>query len=70
MAKETDLSKKMRKLARAGHDRGTELYLAATALDEATDDYATGRKVDQMQTFLAAWSKARRVWCECTGEAL
>ena len=57
------LSEKMSALAAAGHERAQELLEKAAALDAASDQ-------DNMKKLLGCWARARRVWCECTGEDL
>lgn len=71
----TDLSDRMRLLADRGHARADELRAKAAEFDmkvnamnvaEQTDD---GRKAS-IKSMVGAWARARRVWCECTGEPL
>ena len=63
MAK-TTLVEKMRSLASSGHEKSNDLRKLADELD-AVSDYSKGPKA-----LLGAWARARRLWCECTGEPL
>lgn len=58
---ETPLAAQMRALAEA-HERRDDLLAAADTLDAAVS-----LPIPQM---IGAWAKARRLWCECTGEDL
>lgn len=64
---DTPLFEKMEALADRGHPRGDELRERAKALRAAAKGFANGGGVKPM---LGAWARARRVWCECTGEPL
>lgn len=59
---ETPLGRQMRVLA-VDHPRGEELRVAADALDTAVSG-------TNMKKTLGAWARARRIYCECTGEPL
>lgn len=59
-----DLAERMRKLAET-HPRKDELIATADALDAAT--VATPPVVPNI---VAAWARARKLWCDCTGEPL
>lgn len=61
----TPLAEKMRALADQGHARADELRASADAFDAATDAEPFSAK-----KLLGAWARARRVWCDCTGESL
>lgn len=64
----TDLGDKMRALAVPGHPRRADLVAAADAFDQATNAaYAGTGPVPKM---VGAWARARRIYCECTGEPL
>lgn len=56
------LMEKMRSLA-DGHPRGDELREKADKLDAAITNYDPAK-------VLGAWARARKLWCEITGEAL
>jgi hypothetical protein len=67
MSRDETLAQKMRKLADDGHPRAVELREKADAMETA----ATGpSKTWDARKVLGAWARARRVWCECTGEPL
>ena len=69
MSKETDLAARMDELAKT-HPRGPELREKAAALREgATGFFGTPQTVD-VRSFLGRWARARRLWCEVTGEPL
>lgn len=61
----TDLSLKMRALADTGHERALELRAKA-------DDFDAAASADPWdpKKMLGAWARARRLWCDCTGEPL
>jgi hypothetical protein len=50
-------------LAESGHPRAAELLEKAKAVDEA----ATNGSAKKL---LGAWARARKLWCEITGEPL
>lgn len=54
------LTDRMRALAATGHPRAEELHAAADRIDAATT----------ISQIVGAWAKARRLWCEITGESL
>ena len=53
----------MRELAKT-HERGAELQEKATELEAALD--GTG----SVLRLIGAWARARKLWCDCTGDAL
>lgn len=63
----TALSEKMHVLADGGHARASELREKADAFDAAT---AKAGQPGAAKSILGAWARARRVWCECTGDPL
>ena len=72
MIVETTLSNKMRKLVA---DRGEEdlpdgFARAAENFDKATNGYFANPQTVNAPSFIAAYAKARRLWCEATGESL
>ena len=64
----SDLGDRMRALADEGHPRASELREKAEAFDKANPANA-GDNWDA-QRMLGAWARARRLWCDCTGESL
>ena len=62
------LADKMRGLADTGHPRAEELRNAADKLDGAVDAAASGP--DAVKRVLGNWARARKLWCEITGEPL
>lgn len=67
MTERTALSLKMHALADSGHPRADELREKAQAFDDAT---AKAGQPGVTKTILGTWSRARRLWCDCTGEPL
>lgn len=68
-----ELMDKMRALADTGHPRAVELREKATALDEACDAITKASEEHgkvAVKSMLGAWARARRLWCDCTGEPL
>lgn len=63
MTDRTPLSKQMHALADKGDFRAVELREKADALDAAADG-------KDMRKMLGAWARARRLWCDVTGESL
>jgi hypothetical protein len=59
------LPERMRALADSGHPRAAELREKAAEM-EAVDF----NEKDAARRILAAWARARRLWCACTGEPL
>lgn len=68
----TDLGDKMRALAETGHTRAAELREKATEFDAAVSggEINPFRPIEAAKKMLGAWARARRLWCECTGELL
>lgn len=60
-----DLATRMYDLANTGHPRAEELREKARLFRQAADD----PEVDERK-LLGAWARARRLWCQCTGEPL
>lgn len=70
MKEQTDLGRKMRQLAADGHERADELIAKARDFDEkAIGFYSDPATVDTI-SFLGSFARARRLWCDCTGEPL
>ena len=60
----TDLGDKMRALADTGHPRAAELRTKAKEFDREAEAY------DNPKRLLGTWARARKLWCDCTGESL
>jgi hypothetical protein len=58
------LPEKMRALAATGHARADDLIREADALEKVLDTDFNVKRI------VGTWARARRVWCECTGEPL
>ena len=58
------LGDRMRALASRGHPRADELVEKADAMEKAASEFTDAKKV------LGTWARARRLWCDCTGEPL
>lgn len=70
MTGKTALSERMHALADSGHERADELREKADAFDVATAGfYAEPQSVD-VKAFAGAFARARRLWCDCSGEPL
>jgi uncharacterized iron-regulated protein len=54
----------------ATHARSAELREKAEALAKATDGFFGKPQTHTAKQFLGAWARARRLWCDCTGEPL
>ena len=61
---EPALFDKMRALANEGHPRAEALRQRADEFEKAVVDKSSVRQL------LGAWTRARRLWCECTGDPL
>jgi hypothetical protein len=71
MTKEPTLAEKMRALAGGDHPRGPELIEKANALDVASAHFGEkGHTADDAKRLLGCWARARRLWCDITGEPL
>ena len=66
----TELSKRMHALADSGHARAAELREKADAFDTATAGFYGEPQTTSVQMFMGAYARARRLWCEITGEPL
>ena len=64
------LAEKMRDLAVSGHPRADELVEKALRFAQAIDGYYSEPQTVTTKQFLGAWARARRLWCDCTGEPL
>ncbi len=70
MTQRTALSSRMHALADAGHVRAAELREKADAFDQATSGFYGEPQTVDVKTFTGAFARARRLWCDCTGEPL
>lgn len=67
----TALSKRMHALADTGHPRAAELREKADAFDAATTaHYDPKHTPETAKRMLGAFARARRLWCDITGEPL
>jgi hypothetical protein len=66
----TALSERMHALADTGHQRAAELREKARAFDEATAGVQADPRTCSMPKFLGCFARARRLWCDITGEPL
>ena len=66
-AVESPMGAKMRALADSGHPRASELRAKA---DEFEATMAVSDEKWDARKMLGAWARARRLWCDCTGEPL
>lgn len=57
------LGDRMRALAQNGHPRAAELVKAAAEMEQAATEFKNAASV------VKYWARARRLWCEITGEA-
>lgn len=69
-ATRTALSERMHALADKGHERADELREKADAFDAATAGYYSDPQTVDVRKFMGAFARARRAWCEITGEPL
>ncbi len=70
MAERTDLSIKMHMLADTGHEQAVELREKADAFDAATKGFYSDPQTVEVKKFMGAFARARRLWCNVTGEPL
>lgn len=66
----TPLAEKMRALAATGHPSAAELNEKADAFDAATQGYYGDPQTVTAPKFLGCYARARRLWCDCSGEPL
>lgn len=66
----SDLSDKMRALAATGHERADELVEKADAFDAGIEGFYADPQTVTAPQHLGRWARARRLWCECSGEPL
>lgn len=71
MQQKEDLPQRMRAMADSrGLSADHDLRVKADALDAAIDGYFANPPTKDAKQFLGAWARARRVWCDFTGEPL
>lgn len=61
---------RMRALADTGHLRANELREAALSLESATAGFYAEPQTVPVESFVGSWARARRLWCDCSGEPL
>lgn len=66
----TPLAQKMCALADSGHPRADELREVAAEFEKATAGFWTADQTVTVQAFMGAYARARRLWCQCSGEPL
>ncbi|MGZ8953105.1 MAG: hypothetical protein ACXW0Q_00305 [Methylovulum sp.] len=67
----TDLSDKM--IAKADVDKlpsDHDLRTSALAFNEATEGFYGNPQTVDIKKFMGSWARARRTWCDYTGESL
>ena len=69
--RQTELSEKM--ITRADQDSlpgGHEMRTEAFEFDKASEGYFATPQTVSVPQFLGRWARARRIWCEYTGDSL
>lgn len=66
----TNLSNRMRALASTRDDLPPDWLEKADAFDAATAGFYSEPQTVSVQKFMGAFARARRMWCEATGEDL
>lgn len=61
---------KMRALAADGHAQAAELIEKANALEEATRGFYAEPQTVETRRFFGCWARARRLWCDVSGDPL
>ncbi len=67
----TNLSEKM--MAKADDDNLPDdhgLRISALAFNEATEGFYGNPQTVDIKKFMGSWARARRIWCDYTGESL
>ena len=67
---ETELSKRMRNLAQSKGDLPDNWMEVADAFDAAVKGFYATPQTVSVQKFMGAFARARRMWCDVTGEPL
>jgi hypothetical protein len=68
--RDTNLSIRMHNLADSGHERASELREKANAFDAAVVGYYSEPHTVSVAKLMGAFARARRLWCDITGESL
>jgi hypothetical protein len=64
------LWERMRELADRGHQRAEELRALADEFEAKATGFYSDPQTVTAPSFLGAFARARRLWCDCTGESL
>lgn len=67
---ETNLSERMRRLAETRKDLPENWLKLADDFDTATAGYFTDPPTVDVKRFMGCFARARRAWCDVTGEPL
>lgn len=67
---ETKLSRRMRALAKTRDDLPDNWHDVADAFDAATEGFYADPQTVDVKKFVGCFARARRMWCEATGEHL
>jgi hypothetical protein len=67
---ETNLSQRMRRLAKSRTDLPENWMKTADDFDAATLGFYSVPQTVDTKKFLGCFARARRMWCEATGESL
>ena len=70
MTDKKSLPDKMRELAEVRKDLPPDWLEKAEALEEATIGFYSDPQTIGVKKFLGCWARARKMWCEATGENL
>lgn len=70
MIKDNPLAPRMRALADSGHTRATELRELADKFELAATGFYSDPQTVSVKVMMGTWARARRLWCDCTGEPL
>lgn len=67
----TDLAEKMTARANTDHlPEDHDLRIRATAFEHAAEGYFSNPQAVDVRKFMGCWARARRAWCDYTGEPL
>ena len=67
---QTNLANRMRRLAETRTDLPADWIEKADAFDAAAAGFYSGSQTVSVQKFMGAFARARRMWCDVTGEDL